>query len=432
MSMSKAWFKKEWRENKYGWFSAGLSFLLRFLYSFFGTKYRSYVINDMRWYYERALEFARGDFTSPHQWESWPPFYHMILGSIIKLGDIFHFSSVRFEVILILQMLLCSVSVYVVFRIAKRILEDTSWAGIISGLYAFAYPLILYSGLILSENIAIPLVIFSVWFLVEPASRGAGRSFFLSGLFLSLASAIRPATSLYILPFLWFAWKNSRYLKLGSAWRFFMTGYLSFAILATGYVYIVSGGKISGVSTNGGINLFLRQCRVKMLDIKADGIEVAYSPVQFYDERYSNLFRLETRVPPYEQSFYAKTAWECLRHGGWHLILADLVETVKLVWGYAFFPWFGDAFQIKLLLNIWIWSFLFIFIVALLGAFSRKVHSGEQGNFVKFISGLMGCVGLTAFVFPVEQRFMYPLIFLVYILAALTVRRRILDRKQKP
>ena len=65
------------------------SALLKFIYVFNLTNFKSYLYSDMGGYWERALGRLAGKGHELDQWIIWPPFYHIVLSYMIKAIDFF-------------------------------------------------------------------------------------------------------------------------------------------------------------------------------------------------------------------------------------------------------------------------------------------------------------------------------------------------------
>ena len=417
---------KPWRSKEsWPWLVAAGALILRAIYVFYGTAYRTYVVNDMRWYWERALEFSGGDFSSAHQWGVWPPFYHMAVGTLIYLANYFVAVGHRIEIVLAVQMILGSVTVYLVYRIARIILESEKWALGVEILYALAYPLIFFNAFILSENIAIPFLILAVWLALEPNLKNKLLPIILSAVAMVIAIGMRPALTLLVAPFLWYLGRKSWQRAL----PFAIAGGVVWLMLV-GYTALISGGQVTSTGANGGVNFFLRQCRVRYLQVDANQISVVFTPTQFYGPIYKNLPNLRTTVPIYEQKFYTNSAWECIGRRGVGLVVTDILDLKWLLFGQVYFPWVSGAWGFRSLISIWTWWFFGMILLALFGGLNRKARKNPAWPEIQFFLLLIACVAVTGIVFPVEPRFLYPLIFAIYILAALALRE-ILSRFRK-
>lgn len=408
------------------WLVALSALFIRAIYVFWGTVYRTYVVNDMRWYWERALEFSQGDFFSMHQWGVWPPFYHMFVGVLIYLANFFVQIGHRIEVVLAVQIILASLSTYLVYRIALTVLRNEKWALVVQILYALAYPLIFLNSFVLSENVAIPLLILATWLVLEHASKSRRSALVLSAAALVFAIGMRPALTLLILPFIWYLGRKS---WRRSALPFAITGGVIWLALV-GYTAFISGGQAAGIGANGGVNFFLRQCRVRYLQVETDKINVVLTPTQFYGPLYQDLPNLKTSVPIYEQKFYAAAGLECLKKRSPGLIFQNILDLKWLFFGQVYFPWVPGALAFKQLISFWTWWFFGAILLALYGGLNRKARKSAAWPEIQFFLLLVAGVALTGIVFPVEPRFMYPLIFAIYILAALALKQ-LISRKKK-
>lgn len=459
------WLRRLGRPDNCIWLIAAASLTARIIYVFFFAAYRSHLTSDMRWYAERAIDFAAGNLTEPHQWLVWPPFYHMFLGTIFRLADLFGLHSARLATALTVQMILAAISVYLVYSIARHILQENSWALGVAAVYAFTYPLIYMNSFLLSENLAIPLLIFSVWLIsvsknktdyfelqnsILPLSKGeregvgnaeivphltsskigggvknghfriqCGRLIG-AGVTLALAIAVRPALLLLAVPFVIYLWQSKSLLR-SRAIAIFAGTLVAGLVMASGYVAIISRGQVMGVGANGGINFLLRQCRIRELVVRDPRATIGLTPTQFTAPELSHLPALEVQRNLNDQKFFVQSGWACLRANGIGRLIRDFADLPHL-WVGQFFPWFPAALGSRQLLHPWLWGVALGTLAAAALTWRRRLWSLAIGRELMFLWLLVGAVVLTGIPFPVEPRFMMPVWFAIYILLAVGIR----------
>lgn len=235
------------------------STIIKLIYVFFLTQYHSYLVSDMGGYWDRALEFYGGNSTSLNQWVVWPPLYHYFIAATFKIPDLLGLSGYRLDFLLLIHILLSSLSVYVLFLIVKKITSKNSISLVAAGLYAFSFPLIYLNAFVLSENLSTPLTIFSIWFLIKGDRK---RDVIISALLLSISVGIRPVNGLFgLVFFLYIIFSNKKFKE--NFIKAILFSFFFFIVIGLIVInnYNISGGKISGLSGNGGLNFYFAQSK---------------------------------------------------------------------------------------------------------------------------------------------------------------------------
>ena len=197
------------------------------------------------------------------------------------------------------------------------------WAAL---LYALAWPLLYLGAFLLSENVAVPLWIASVWLLVCRPARV--RYLAASGLLLAVACALRPAFLFPSLVSIVYVLRVTGVSLHAASWPRpvtfacslrpclpFLAPFALFLLLVCHQNAVVSGGRVSGLGANGGVNLLYGQSGARMIRCTFDAqgtrwVYLVYGPDApnraAGEADMSN--RIETRVPFYEQSYYVRYA----------------------------------------------------------------------------------------------------------------------------
>jgi hypothetical protein len=430
--------------------------VVRFVYVFQFTQFKNYLYSDMGAYWEMALERVKGNDVSIGQWIIWPPFYHIALSYFIRLIDFFGLADFRLEIVKGCDIILGSLSLLFLYGLTKKIAKGNPVpALIVSAAYSFCYPIIYLNAFVLTENLAIPLLIFSTWciFKVSPmrdqdseAGGSGGRRrirflsiplidflwIFLSGLSLAIATAARPAFGLLGLLFVLFLTgvmvfrvraifkekdiRREAFSRLAKA-AFFSLVFFAFLGLVMLENMRISGGKLAGLGAGGGFNFYLAQSKKYWLETNFNGYRYILVPPGTVDQPERGKFI--TDVPFYDQAYYYSLGWQYLK-GHPEMLLKNLLSFETLFFG-PLFPsdasaqWFVELIPIfKMKLFIMAVSILILLPFMLKNPLLRS-------RYFFFILALPFCLLSLNLIYNVEQRYLYSFAFILYILFVFAV-----------
>jgi hypothetical protein len=390
----------------------GLSCLIRGIYVFRFTDYHHYLVSDMGGYWTRALQWIHGERQVGNQWAIWPPLYHIVLANAFLVFRSVGITAPHWlAAFLLVQIILGSISVYFIYGIARVILRNQTAAIVAGVLYMLAYPVIYLNAYLLSENVAMPLVIAAA-FLVVHYPRRASR-LLLAGALMAIAAGIRPAYLSFSLAFVVFALASQGGVR--KAWRGLAFG-AGFAVVMLGIcanMSWMSHGRIRGPSANGGINFFIAQCKVLHVEnhFIVDGAEYTYVIIapQFAEEQWRGYHYSER--PPYDQGYFIKEGTKCLcEEGMW---LDNFVELRKLYFG-TFFPTMSTAAGCMVLDPIDKVLFGVLTLAALLLAPVSWLVRRRINKPAALLWSFILLVSITSYFFGSERRYIYSVTFAVF------------------
>jgi hypothetical protein len=396
----------------------GLSCLIRGVYVFRYTDYHHYLVSDMGGYWVRAIEWMQGQRQVHNQWAIWPPLYHILLGYAFQLFRSIHIPPPHWLAsFLVAQIVLGSVSVYCLYGIAREMLRHRVAAIIVGVLYMLTYPVIYLNAFILSENVALPLVIIAAYLVVRhPRSP---KHLVAAGLLLGVSVGVRPAYVLFSAAFLIYALIRQGGLRAAARGLFFAAGFAAVTLCVCLTISWMSHGRVKGLSANGGLNFFIMQC--KLLHVEShyfvDGGEYTYVIIapQFAEEQWRATYY--TDHPPYEPGYFVKKGVGCLCEE--RMWVDNFWELRKLYFG-TLFPTFSTAAGCmaidpicKVMLGVLTLAALLLAPVAWM---VRRRIDWTAALFWSFIA----LVTTTSFFFGCERRYIYSVTFAVYpVLASL-------------
>jgi hypothetical protein len=398
-----------------------ISTIIKFVYIFYGTAYQDYLVTDMGGYWFRAIERFEGDEYSINQWVIWPTFYHFFLCFVFRILNLFHLYAYKLEIVLSLNIVLSSLSVFFLYLISQQIANNKKLSLVIAGLYAFSYPFIYFNAFILSENFSIPLVIISIWFLFK---NDKIADILYSGIILGLAVAARPSYGLLGIPF--FAYillaKSAIRIPLTREMikplqKYFVRG-LVFSVaffLVLGCVIAensrISKGKLKGLSANGGINFYLAVTQIHKITSNFDGYTYILVPPATVE--YPDNGSVVTDVPLYNQDYFFKLGFDYIKSNP-AVLLDKMLQLPTLFFG-PLMPSMGSARWFAQLLPISRLMMFFMFLtLGLLPIIFRDKHT-NVGKLI-FIIAIPAFSLITYAIFSIEHRYLYSFAFAIYIL----------------
>lgn len=396
-----------------GWFLCLLSFVVTVVYVFCFTEYWTYNDDsDAGGYWFRAIARFEGEHFSVDQWVIWPPLYHIILSWLFYPIKFFGLWEYNLSVIIFLQILLGSVSIYFLYQLLVRIFHNKKLSFDVTLFYVFTYPVVYLYAFVFSENIALPLFIIALSLVFCHTDQK--KYLFIAGLLFGISIGVRPAFVLFVLPvnFYIFAYRHK-----GWAWGNAVAFGIAFTLIFSAVSlenYRISNGAVKGLGANGGLNFFLGQCKVSEVNSRFDNWYYIIGPPgyeEYYGKRVFN-----TTHPMYDQDYFYDLGKKCLKERDgviWEnidkikfLFVGQLFPIVPSAFGVLFFiPIFTVIITVTAILSFFIWPVLWV----------RKYDRSRQKILWVFWS-FMFLTFVMAFFFHTERRYIYSLIFVIYVM----------------
>lgn len=403
------WYKNLSKTGRQLLFLMLVSFLVRIIYVFCLTKYETYLFSDAARYWKDAISRYNGEAFHYSQWASWAPFFHYYLAFIFEVADLVNLSSHKLELVLLLGIILSVVSIYFFYRIATHFIKDNTYSFLATFFYAFSYPFIYLNTFVLSENLAIPLLIISTSLLLSNINYK--RWVFLSGLFLALGICTRPALGLLVLPFLLYVIFHNNKASFVKG-LIFAIGFFLVTSLTIQENIRISNGNLKALAANGGVNFFIQHCKVSKVRSHYANQSLDLKPPVFI--RYPELAKMnfQTNEPFYKQGYFYRLGFDCIKkeQGIW----VENFISLKTLFTGPLFPSILSCFGFKFLKVIW--DYIIIFMTPSLFVFyfliRDKIVELKKSIFllsIPFVSILMNY-----FFIPGQRQFI-PAYFVIYI-----------------
>jgi hypothetical protein len=391
---------------------AVLSCLSLMAYVFYLAPYEQFMFNDMLGYWNRAMERLQGQSFRETQFMAWPPIYHIYLAEFFRVCRWLGLNSlIRLETVLVMNILLYSVSVYAVHRMAVRWFEQSgAWAVATTAVYALGFPAWYFNAFLLSDNFSAPLLVVAIALLY---CRKSWQALIAAAAIFAIAAAARPSIAPYGLAFV-----IALLVRHQFTWTFisraavFSGVFFLLILCAMAEVSRISNGKVRGLSANGGLDFFIANSRYYRVDTNYDGWHnfVIVPALSWKPEQ--GAFR--STVPYYQQDYYFDLGWQHLKHDPArllknvehvkHLFFTDMFPTRFDAPGFKFFRPLWDKFKFVLFLStvlyIWLWPSL----------------SKSQRPLAALLLSLIGITMVVSYLFTGEPRYTYSIIFAFYLL----------------
>jgi hypothetical protein len=391
---------------------AVLSCLCLLGYVFYLTPYEFFLYNDMLGYWNRAMERLNGQSFRETQFMAWPPIYHIYLAEFFRVCRWLGMQSlIRFETVLVINILLFAVSVYAVHRIAVRWFDQSGvWATVTALFYGLGFPAWYFNAFLLSDNFSAPLLVIAVALVY---CRQSWWGLIAAAAIFAIAAAARPSIAPYGLAFV-----IPLLVRHGFRWELFARAavfsgvFFLLVFTAMAEVSRISNGKVKGLSANGGLDFFIANARHYRIDVAYEGWHnFVIVPALSWKPEQGSFY---SSVPYYQQDFYFRFGWEHLRHDPArlvknfehvkHLFFADMLPSRYDAPGFKLFRPLWDMFKfvlfVSLLLYLWLWSRL----------------SEQQKYLASLMLSLIGVTMVVSYLFTGEPRYTYSIMFVFYLL----------------
>jgi len=299
------------------------------------------------------MQIFTGDEKTLNTWASNAPYYSRVIAAIFTWVNFFELNDYRLEILLSINILLSAVATYSLYRIGRHITGHAIAGLLCAGLYAFSYPTLYFNVFLLGEPFAVPIIIFSLWLLLE--FKDSYRCIALAGLVLAFGVGVRPSNGLIGLPaalYIVFAGTSLR----GKNWRQWFTllfpravraGIFSIAFFIvilgiTAENYRVSDGRLAGITAHSGYNFFLGQTQAHKIISTFDGMIYIFVPSSV--TMHPEFGTVSVSVPIYDSATFFEMGWQILRDNPqlwWDHVLEyedlffnNLLPAVPSVWGF--------------------------------------------------------------------------------------------------
>ncbi len=396
------------------------SILIRYYFVFFISDYQSYIFSDMRNYWNGAVSLYQGHFFSKRMdWLFGAPQYHVFLSLLLHLYDLIGLGGFELERTLSFGILLTSLSVYWLYRLCLDLFKSRTTAFLVAFIYSATYPFIYFNACVLTENVAIPLLIFSNYLLfMQPSKKSTA---FAGSLVFAIASGIRPMFLPFILPMgaLLF------YLNHKNKKTAFMLGGIYVAVCFTcvllfcTYNNYVSDGKCRGLSANGGAVFYMTKCKVREFKAIWPGYWIDVSHCSYPAE--PPYTKQTVYRPIYDEEYFYKQGFACIEKNPLQLVTIDMRE-LRFFFNGPMFPSINVPHHYALVQ----WSnYLHVpaFIIAffVLPFFFRRMPGRNYRAKIIFLWSLLFINFAEAYWLGADRRYSLATVYVEYILFAVFV-----------
>lgn len=212
------------------------------------------------------------------------------------LAVIYALTDRNFMFVGVVQAVLGAATCWLVAVLTLRLTASRGASLVASAATALYPPLVYYGAMLLTESIAPFWFTLSVWLLLRAIDAPTHPRTAAAGITLAVATLIRPNV-LVLYPFIVIVMMHAQHPRraIGARAAAQLIGYAAPLLLGAAAINSALMGRISGLSTNSGVNFFLLQADVARLTYGTDWIspvrnapfsEVVSSPVPFSNERY--------------------------------------------------------------------------------------------------------------------------------------------------
>lgn len=390
------------------------SFITRIIYVFHYTDYKNYLYTDMGGYWNRALDRYNGNIFNEGQWAMYAPFYHFYLAFIFKILQFLNLFALKLEAIILLNIVYSTISIVFVYLISKQIIKNNFYSNLATGLYAFSYPLIYFNSFIMSENISIPILITSVYLIFTYHEKKLMMT--LAGLIFALGVATKPAMLLIAAVFLlYIIYAHRRSFDSTIRGILFALGFCFVIFLVIVENNHISRGVIKTLYANSGELFFLTQCNYSAVNSTYSNSNGNFiwiiAPPLLWTNR--NLSPFNTDHPPYDNKYFYKLGFDCIKNNPDFLI--DALKKQKGLFFNSLMPSDPRSQGFDNFINFS--NYLTFFMALSLGLlyYLRKDNEIDTKKIIVLLFILLS-IPFTTLIYPPEQRYLLPVFFIIYLL----------------
>lgn len=389
-----------------------LTFVLRLIYVYFCTDYKTFLFSDMGAYWQRALDRYSGDIHNYGQWAAWAPFFHYYITFLFQLFDLIGLSKLRLEIILFLNIVYSVISIYFFYFLAGYFIKNDSCRHLSTLFYALAYPLIYLNAFVLSENLSIPIIITSAYLVLKNYENK--KILFFTGAFFAVAVCARPAVGLLAASFfiyVIFADKPSfNSLMRGlifSCGFFLITGMISLENMK------VSNGELKGLAANGGLGFFVQQCKAHMVRSEYKGyvFEIGNPTYLGHSELAKMDFRTDHSL--HDEDYFYRLGFECINKNP-NIWIENFISLKSMFIG-PLFPSVPGCKGFDFLIKVSNYAFIFIFPSLFLLYLPVRDKLMDLKPTVLLVVSIPFLIIVVNYFYAVEQRYFYPCVFTLFI-----------------
>ena len=319
-------------------------------------------------------------------------------------------ASYLLEVVLVFHVFLSSISVIFFYLICKELIGDKKDSLFATFVYAFSYPLIYLNIFILTENVAVPFLIISIYLLFRSNSKNS--DLLTSGVVFGFVAAIRPSLFPVFVSFLLYILFSKKDI-VSSLIRSinFSVGFFLIIFLASVQVFYISKGEVYGLHNSTGANFFLSQCKYRALTSTYKEYEFFLGPPLNWKHKEWAEFKTDHAIN--DQKYFRNLGLECMKENPhW---LKEKFSNLKELFLGNFFPGYESIKYFYPLMEIskWVMLCMFCFIFLLYDPLKKKVL---EINKVLFLISIPFFIIIISFFFQPELRYLCQALFAIELL----------------
>jgi hypothetical protein len=413
------------QDKMFFWFFVAilLSTALKYIFVYYHTDFQNYLNSDMGGYWERALERYNGNVRTVDQWVIWPPLYHIILVEVFKVLAFFDLFDYKLEFILGLNIFISSLSAIYLYFITLGLTKKYTIAFCAAIFYTCSYYSFYFNAFILSENLAIPVLIAAIYYLFQ----NKNCAYVVSGVLLAIATGVRPGYGLIGLPFALYAllsdshsfkkdWKHSIFSS--GVWKAALVtisffSIIFFIIVENNYI---SEGRLKGLASSSGLNYYFSFTKSYEVKSEFDGyVYIIYPPGSIKSPENGKLL---TTTPIYEGKYFIDLANHFIKEHP--AILIQKFADIKELYFGTLFPSMSTVLWFDILIKPFRWLFFVLSLIVVFSFFTHPFSRVDKNKYFILLSVIL-CTFIVCYFFSTEHRYIYAYIFAVYVIAIETI-----------
>lgn len=349
--------------------------------------------------------------------DAWASFYQIVAGFYTAFDFLGVPEQDYVHAFLVVQMVMASIAVSVVYLLAVRLFGNERWAFWGAVLFAIYYPFLYLNSLILSETFFTMGVVAGLTLLLAPNRRIWMAA--MAGLLLGLAFISRPILTTFMpLLLIWVLVTTPRGERILDSVALFAP-IIAIVMVSSWLTSTIDKNSRFSYNGNTGINVAMTQCRIKRIEYSLeDGEGFWFAPPYFWD---GDGPEIETDVAFYDNGYYMQMGLDCVLDAPINVMVGN-IRHVANVFDSELYPNNNETITHVFLLLVWkiitiAFALLALFFPLTRAYKERPIARSGFWLFAGLVAGMFASVYLAS---PGEERYVIPFFF-VFVLFGIPV-----------
>jgi len=393
------------------------------LFTAFTARYTDFIGSDMAHYFERPIQIYNGDEKNIGAWIGFAPFYPRMLAEPYAILKYFGIERFFLEYILLQNIFLSLFSGIALYLIGRKF-SPRRWLGLfIVVSYLYSYPHLYFNGFVLTEPVAVPLIIISIALMLYWCN---SYKIIYAALVLAMAVAIRPSNGLLGLPFALYIGFNG-FSHRGKSFKQVATELLPkwiyAALFSAAFFFVillvvaentrVSDGRMRGLTSHSGYNFLLAQTQSHRIVSTWDGLVYVFVPPA--TAHHPELGVLNVDIPIYESTTFFSEGLKVIK--AYPHIMWDHLRGYQALFFDNLFPAVGDYPGFKYFIEPFRYIVFYMLVLSPLVVIAFRERDLPR-SLICFVAAAFFMPAASLFFFVPDHKYFFNFSYTVFLLFA--------------